>query len=108
MPKPDKITALVRYKEYQKSGDPFLDDFWKEKAKIVTVEDLEQINDMFENLTNVEILLCYDGDTNYWNDNKVIDFVNFYLGVKKIDAPLENQYILESFKNGDSPEKWHK
>lgn len=45
----------------------------------------------------------------FWNDDKVIDFVNWYLKLHKLDFRyrLENRTIIESFKNGDDPSKWH-
>lgn len=44
-----------------------------------------------------------------WNEDKVIDFVNWYLKVKKLpfNFELENQEILDSFKRGDEPDVWH-
>jgi hypothetical protein len=43
-----------------------------------------------------------------WSDEKVIDFVNWFLKLHKIDDrfQLENQTIIDSFKNGDSYEAW--
>ena len=39
-----------------------------------------------------------------WDDNKVIDFVNWYLKVHRIDCigryNLENKTLIESFKRG--------
>jgi len=45
----------------------------------------------------------------FWNDNKVIEFVNWYLELHKLDFryTLENRIIIESFKNGDDATKWH-
>lgn len=44
-----------------------------------------------------------------WNDDKVIDFVNWFLKLHRIPSryELENLHIIESFLNGDSPEDWH-
>ena len=44
-----------------------------------------------------------------WDDNKVIDFVNWYIKLNKLDFryTLENKNIIDSFKNGDKPEDWH-
>lgn len=43
-----------------------------------------------------------------WDDEQVICFVNFFLKLHKIDDrfTLENQSIVESYKNGDIPEQW--
>jgi len=45
----------------------------------------------------------------YWNDNRVIDFVNWYIELHKLDFryTLENRNIIESFKNGDDVSKWN-
>ncbi|MFW6219986.1 MAG: hypothetical protein ACOC33_04025 [bacterium] len=45
----------------------------------------------------------------FWNDDKVIDFVNWYIELHKLDFryTLENRTIIESFKNGDDASKWH-
>jgi len=45
----------------------------------------------------------------YWNDDKVIDFVNWYIELHKLDFryTLENRNIIDSFKNGDDASKWH-
>lgn len=44
-----------------------------------------------------------------WTDNKVIDFVNWYINLHKLPFryTLENQTIIDSFKNGDDFSKWH-
>ena len=45
----------------------------------------------------------------FWDDRKVIDFVNWYLKLKKLHFRymLENNSIIDSFKNGDDVSKWH-
>ena len=45
----------------------------------------------------------------FWNDDKVIDFVNWYIELHELDFryTLENRTIIESFKNGDDAAKWH-
>jgi hypothetical protein len=44
-----------------------------------------------------------------WTDESVIDFVNWYLKVKNlgVNYELENQTIVDSFKNGDDPSVWN-
>jgi hypothetical protein len=44
-----------------------------------------------------------------WTDDKVIDFVNWFLKVHNLDFryTLENRNLIDSFKNGDDAEKWH-
>lgn len=44
-----------------------------------------------------------------WTDKKVIDFVNWYLKLHKLDFryELENQEIIDSFKRGDDYKLWH-
>ena len=39
-----------------------------------------------------------------WNDDKIIDFLNWYLELHKIDSRfnLENKSIIESFKNAEN------
>ncbi len=43
-----------------------------------------------------------------WDDGKVIDFVNWYLRVHNISSrfELENQTLIDSYKNGDDPKVW--
>lgn len=54
----------------------------------------------FENIMNKE---------QFWDDDKVIDFVNWYVDLHKLGIryKLENQTIIDSFKNGDDPSVWH-
>lgn len=49
-------------------------------------------------------------DNNFWDDDKVIDFINWYLKLHNLDFRynLENKTIIESFKNGDDVSKWKK
>jgi len=43
-----------------------------------------------------------------WTDDKVIDFINWYIDLHKlgINYKLENRTIIESFKNGDNINIW--
>jgi len=43
-----------------------------------------------------------------WNEDKVIDFVNWYIKLKKLpfNYELENRTIIESFIKGDDYKKW--
>jgi hypothetical protein len=43
-----------------------------------------------------------------WTNDKVIDFVNWYLKLNRINPrfELENQTIIDSFLNGDPVEVW--
>lgn len=40
-------------------------------------------------------------ETNFWNDDKVIDFVNWYIELHNLDFrfKLENRTIIDTFKN---------
>jgi len=53
---------------------------------------------------------CDGNKENFWDDNKVIDFVNWFLKLHKLPwrYTLENQNIIDSFKQGDKPEEWHR
>lgn len=44
-----------------------------------------------------------------WTDNKVIEFVNWYVKLHKLpfSYTLENQTIIDSFKHGDYFGDWH-
>lgn len=46
----------------------------------------------------------------WFSNDRLIDFVNWYLKVKGIpgNMELENQYIIDSFLKGDSPRLWNK
>ncbi len=43
-----------------------------------------------------------------WTNDKVIEFVNWYLKLQKINPlyELENQTVIDSFLNGDPVEAW--
>lgn len=45
-----------------------------------------------------------------WTDDKVIDFVNWYIKLQDLDIKyaLENKTIIKSFKNGDDVSLWKK
>jgi len=46
-----------------------------------------------------------------WDDNKVIEFVSWYLELCKLnveDYCIENLTIIESFKRGDSVDMWRR
>lgn len=49
-----------------------------------------------------------DINNSFWDDDKVIDFINWYLELHNLDFryTLENKTIIESFKNGDDVSKW--
>ena len=51
---------------------------------------------------------CGAVDNTFWDDNKVIYFVNWYLKLHKLNFryALENKTIIDSFKNGDDVSKW--
>lgn len=44
-----------------------------------------------------------------WTDDKVLDFINWYLKVQRLGFryTIENRTLIESFKRGDTPEMWH-
>jgi len=51
------ITALVKYKISEVSGHPLLDDgFSPKKSKVVEVEKLTELNDMFTYIIDIKIL----------------------------------------------------
>lgn len=45
----------------------------------------------------------------YWDDNKVIEFTNWYIAMHKLPVrfELENISVIDSFLEGDEPEVWH-
>jgi len=51
-----KITALVTYWKFTDGGHPMLDDIKTKTTKIVEVDKLIDINEMFTNLIDVKIL----------------------------------------------------
>jgi len=44
-----------------------------------------------------------------WNEDTVIDFVNWYIRLHKLplNYELENRTIIESFIKGDDYKKWY-
>lgn len=51
-----KITVLVTYEILQDSGSAYFDDYKVTRTKIVQVENLEDINEMFTNIVDVKIV----------------------------------------------------
>lgn len=51
-----KITVLVKYKEWVDSNNAYFDGYFQEKGKVVEVENLTELNDMFNNIADVKIL----------------------------------------------------
>lgn len=51
------ITVFVKYKEWVDSGHPLLTDSLEEFSKIVEVDKLTDLNDMFKNMVDVKILV---------------------------------------------------
>tara|TARA_R110000787_G_scaffold256390_1_gene361658 strand:- start:573 stop:869 length:297 start_codon:yes stop_codon:yes gene_type:complete len=51
-----KITALVTYWLWQDSGHSLMDDYKKTFTKVVEVEKLTDINELFTNVAKIEIL----------------------------------------------------
>lgn len=50
-------------------------------------------------------------DSYQWDDNRVIDFVSWYLEVCKLDVDrysIENRTIIDTFKDGVPATDWHK
>jgi len=60
-------------------------------------------------LDAMEEYVQQEKENNFWNDDKVIDFVNWYIKVCNLDFKyiIENGSIVESFKNGDNPDDWN-
>lgn len=46
----------------------------------------------------------------YWTNHNIINFVNWFLNLHKLPEryKLENQSLIESFKNGDNFKLWQK
>ena len=44
-----------------------------------------------------------------YTENELIDFVNWYIQVHRLDSSyeLENRHLIDSFNEGDEPNKWH-
>lgn len=51
-----KITVLVKYKEWVDLNNAHFDGYFQEKGKVVEVENLTELNDMFSNIVDVKIL----------------------------------------------------
>lgn len=50
------IKVLVHYKEWCESGNVHFDDTLEDKSKIVEVEDVLELNDMFKHITKLEVI----------------------------------------------------
>lgn len=69
----------------------------------LTKEDKDKWNKAFEEMNKQPIQF-----TPFWDTNKVIDFVNWYIDLKGLgeNNKLENQSIIDSFLRGDKVEAW--
>jgi len=84
----------------------------KEFAKLIDEERRkEALSEIIKQAQELGMDIDEDGffEFNNWNDDKVIDFVNWFLKLKKLPFryTLENKEILESFKRGDDFSIWH-
>jgi len=88
------------------------EDWEFEILSIFTTQSVDDLKIAVTDSLNKPQKQPYDGSANnnfIWNDDKVIDFVNWYIKLHKLDFryTLENKLILNSFKNGDDVSKWH-
>ena len=51
-----KIIALVHYKEWIDSKYALVDGNWAKKSRIVEVDELSEINELFTNIIDVKVL----------------------------------------------------
>lgn len=58
------ITALVHYKEWREASHALLDDYLVDKSKVVEVDKLTDINEMFSRITKIDILKEENHDSN--------------------------------------------
>lgn len=72
-------------------------------------EQKKRMNEKFAKAGSEALHIADVSCSAFWNDDKVIDFVNWYIEIHKLDFryTLENRTIIESFKNGDDASKWH-
>ena len=82
----------------------------KETNPVYIAEWLEQTlfnaqNEVLKIIANVPV----SGSSFNWDDDKVIDFVNWYIELHKLGVryTIENRTIIDSFKNGDKATDWH-
>jgi hypothetical protein len=63
------VTVLVHFKQWVDSNHALLDGVWVDHSKVIEVEKLTDLNDMFRHITKIEILeqtsncSCIDRDT---------------------------------------------
>jgi len=50
------MTVLVNYKELKEAPHPMLNDYYVDSSKVIEVEELTDINTMFQIITNIKIL----------------------------------------------------
>lgn len=51
-----KITVSVTYLKWHDSGHALLDDYSTKETKIVKVNDVDEINDMFTNIIKIKVV----------------------------------------------------
>jgi len=51
-----KITVSVTYLKWHDSGHALLDDYSTKETKIVKVNDIEQVNEMFTNVIKIKVV----------------------------------------------------
>ena len=92
------------------------DGFYTKISQVeqLALEEFKKVSDegLFPNHTDKDIWISgfkSGVEFNNWDDNKVIDFVNWFLKLHKLpfNYTLENREILESFKRGDDFSLWH-
>lgn len=88
--------------------EPFSAEWEKEMAKWPKAKIVSMLAD-FGKLLAKQPPAPEVSEETFWSDNKVMEFVNWHLEVKQLDSryELENQFLIDSFKNGDSAKDWH-
>lgn len=61
-----------------------------------------------DDVESIKQALFRDSDDFKWTEDKVIDFINWYIDLHDLglNYKLENEDIIKSFKRGDSPSVW--
>lgn len=50
------MKALVKYRTWQRAAHPLLDPYWEHNSKVVSVDDWEDLNIMFDGHVIEEII----------------------------------------------------
>lgn len=92
------IKVLVHYKQWVDSGNVHFDDTLEDRSKIVEVNDVLELNDMFRHITKIEVINNLTIPVVSVPKGTLIDFYN-YIQKNDIDhnIPQRIERMVEAY-----------